>query len=114
MGFKSHIGKKKKTGSRPGSPGSPEFRVDPSGRPGFGLAVATAGLLLNPDRSSHRVDPPGRAGFNNSDVSITVIRKLEIKVEIRVRTPYNLPNINLYQKKIDLISAIMSNRFQIS
>jgi hypothetical protein len=33
--------------------------------PGFGRAVATAGLLLNPDWSSHRVDPPGRAGFNN-------------------------------------------------
>jgi hypothetical protein len=48
-----------------------------------------------------------------SYVSITVIRKLEIKVEIRVRTPYNLPNINLYPKKIDLISAIMSNRIQI-
>jgi hypothetical protein len=56
MGFKSHIWKKTKktkTGSRPGSPG-------------FGRAVATAGLLSNPDRSSHRVDPPGRAGFNNS------------------------------------------------
>ena len=31
MGFKSHI-KKKKTVSRPGSPGSPGFRVDPPGR----------------------------------------------------------------------------------
>jgi hypothetical protein len=38
----------------------------PVGSPGFGRAVATAGLLLNPDRSSHRVDPPGRAEFNNS------------------------------------------------
>jgi len=56
MGFKSHIWKKKKTGSRPGRP---------AGSPGFGRAVATAGLLLNPDRSSHRVDLPGRAGFNN-------------------------------------------------
>ena len=61
MSFKSHIwGKKKKTGSRPGLPGSP----------GFGPAVGIAGLLLNPDRSSHRVDrvpghPPGRTGFNN-------------------------------------------------
>jgi len=48
-----HLKKKKKTGSR-------------SASPGFGQVVATAGLLLNPDRSSHRVDPPGRAGFNNS------------------------------------------------
>ena len=38
----------------------------PAGSPGCGRAVAAAGLLLNPDRSSHRVDPPGRAGFNNS------------------------------------------------
>ena len=51
MGFKSHI--KKKKGSRPGSPG-------------FGHVVATTGLLLNPDRSSHWVDPSGRTGFNNS------------------------------------------------
>ena len=62
MGFKSHIWKKKKKPGlvrvRPGHPGS--------GSPRFGRAVATAGLLLNPDRSSHRVDPPGRAGFNNS------------------------------------------------
>jgi len=61
MGFKSHIWKKKK---KPGL-----VRVRPSsGSPGFGRAVATAGLLLNPDRSSHRVDPPGRAGFNNSNL----------------------------------------------
>jgi len=51
-----------------------------SGRPGsgsihrvagFGRAVATAGLLLNPDRSSHRVPGqlarPGQVGFNNCD-----------------------------------------------
>jgi len=53
-----HLKKKKKPGLvwvRPGL-----------GSPGFGRAVATAGLLLNPDRSSHRVDSPGRAGFNNS------------------------------------------------
>jgi hypothetical protein len=42
----------------------------PAGSPGFGRAVATADLLLNPDRSSHRVDPPGRAGFNNSGLSL--------------------------------------------
>jgi len=52
-GFQIPHLKKKKIGSR-------------SSSPGFGRAVATAGLLLNPDRSSHRVDPPGRAGFNNS------------------------------------------------
>ena len=66
MGFKSHIWKKKKTRSRLNSSGSPGFRVDLQGRPGFGRAVATAGLLLNPDRSSHQADPWGRAGFNNS------------------------------------------------
>jgi hypothetical protein len=52
-GFQIPHLKKKKTGSR-------------SASPGFGQVVATTGLLLNPDRSSHRVDPPGRAGFNNS------------------------------------------------
>ena len=31
----------------------------PAGSPGLGRAVATTGLLLNPDRFSHRVDPPG-------------------------------------------------------
>jgi len=47
-GFQIPHLKKKKTGSR-------------SGSPGFGRAVATAGLLLNPDRSSHQVDRvPGR------------------------------------------------------
>jgi len=56
MGFKSHIWRKK-NGSRPSSPGSP----------GFDRAVAPAGLLVNPDRSSHRVDLPGRAEFNNTD-----------------------------------------------
>jgi len=40
------------------------FYISP-GSPGFGRAVATADLLLNPDRSSHRVNLPGRAGFNN-------------------------------------------------
>jgi hypothetical protein len=46
--------KNKKIGSRPGSPG-------------FGRAVAIAGLLLNPDWFSYRVDPSGWAGFNNID-----------------------------------------------
>jgi hypothetical protein len=60
MGFKSHIWKKKnkKTGSRPGLAESP----------GFGRAVATAGLLLNLDRSNHRVDPPGQTEFNNTSL----------------------------------------------
>jgi hypothetical protein len=60
MGFKSHIWKKKKKKKKPGlvrvRPGHPG-----SGSTGFGRAVSTAGLLLNPDRSSHRVDRvPGR------------------------------------------------------
>ena len=57
MSFKSYIWKKKKTGSRLGLPGSTRgvARVWP--------AIVTAGLLLNPDRSSHQVDQPGRAGF---------------------------------------------------
>jgi len=38
----------------------------PAGWPEFGQAVATAGLLLNPDRSSHRV------GFNNCGLNISV------------------------------------------
>jgi len=42
------------------------------GSPGFGQAVATAGLLLNPDRSSHRVDPPGQTGFNNSALKVVL------------------------------------------
>jgi len=50
MGFKSHIDKKNMI-----------F---------FARAVATTGLLLNPDRSSHRVDPPGRAGFNNNSLKV--------------------------------------------
>ena len=62
--------KKKKTGSR-------------SGSPGFGRAVATAGLLLNPDRSSHwgdrvlgRPAGSGRTGFNNSGFYIPMdVRK---------------------------------------
>ena len=67
MDFKSHIWKKKKkTRFRSGSPGSP----------GFGRAVATAGLLLNPDRSSHRVDPPGRAGFNNGATTMNFFKKI--------------------------------------
>ena len=45
----------------------------PAGSPGFGRAVATAGLLLNPDRSSHRVDPPGQAGFNNYGAQIQIL-----------------------------------------
>jgi hypothetical protein len=50
-GFQIPHLKKKKTGSRSGLPGSP----------GFGRAVYTTGLLLNPDRSSHQVDRvPGR------------------------------------------------------
>jgi hypothetical protein len=60
MDFKSHIWKKKKLGLVRVLPGRP------AGLPGFSRAVATTGLLLNPDRSSHRVDPLGRAGFNNS------------------------------------------------
>jgi hypothetical protein len=64
MDFKSHIWKKKKPGLVRVLPGRPV------GSPGFGRAVATAGLLLNPDRFSHRVDPPGRAGFNNSGLSL--------------------------------------------
>jgi len=43
------------------------------GSPGFGRAVVTAGLLLNPDRSSHRVDTSGRAGFNNSGLNCTTM-----------------------------------------
>jgi len=54
-----------------------------SGRPGsgsthrvarFGRAIVTAGLLLNPDRSSHQAGRvpgqlarPGQVGFNNCD-----------------------------------------------
>jgi len=51
MGFKSHIFLKK-------------FKSCP-GSPGFGWAVTTTGLLLNPNWSSHRVlDPlPGRPGL---------------------------------------------------
>ena len=42
----------------------------PVGLPGFDRAVATAGLLLNSDRSSYQVDRvPGRAGFNNSGLN---------------------------------------------
>ena len=55
MGFKSHIWKKKKTGSRPDSPGSPGFWVDPPGRPGL------AGLLPQPVFiKPGPVQPPGR------------------------------------------------------
>ena len=53
MGFKSHIWKKKK---KPGLVRVTRVPGWPAGSPGFGRAVATAGLLLNPDRSSHRVD----------------------------------------------------------
>jgi len=75
MGFKSHIWKKKKPGHvrvRLGRPGPRS--------PGFGRAVATAGLLLNPDRPTTGsigswVDPPGRAGFNNRDKLWTDIGK---------------------------------------
>jgi len=53
MSFKSHILKKKNQVSS-------EFawvaRVPGPGSPKFGRAVTTAGLLLNPDRSSHQVD----------------------------------------------------------
>ena len=38
----------------------------PAGSPGFDRAVAPAGLLVNPDRSSHQVDPLGGTGFNNT------------------------------------------------
>jgi hypothetical protein len=64
MGFKSHIWKEKK------------YQVSfwfvrvmgrPAGLPRFDRAVAPAGLLINPDRSSHQVDPPGQAEFNNID-----------------------------------------------
>ena len=61
-----HLKKKKKTRFRSGSPGSP----------GFGRAVATAGLLLNPDRSSHQADPPGRAGFNNGATTMNFFKKI--------------------------------------
>jgi hypothetical protein len=37
------------------------------GSTGFGRVIAPAGLLTNPDRSSHQVDQPGRFGFNNYD-----------------------------------------------
>ena len=57
-----HLKKKKKNRVLSGFARVPG---QPAGLPGFGRAVATAGLLLNPDWSSHRVDPPGRAGFNN-------------------------------------------------
>jgi hypothetical protein len=59
-GFQIPHLKKKKLGLVRVLPGRP------AGLPGFSRAVATTGLLLNPDRSSHRVDPLGRAGFNNS------------------------------------------------
>jgi len=65
MGFKSHIFLKKNHVS------SGFTRVNlvmgrPAGSPKFGRAVASAGLLLNPDRFSHRVDSPGQAGCNNT------------------------------------------------
>jgi hypothetical protein len=44
------------------------------GRPaeltGFCRVIVLAGLLLNPNRSSHRVDPLNRAGFNNYFLNI--------------------------------------------
>ena len=52
---KPHLKRKKKTLGLPGSYGST----------GFCRVVAPAGLLTNPDRSSHPVDPPGRSGFKN-------------------------------------------------
>jgi len=61
-GFQIPHLKKKKTGLvqvRPGRPGPLSTRRVPglpAGSPGFGQAVATAGLLLNTDRSSHQVD----------------------------------------------------------
>ena len=72
MGFKSHIWKKKKKKNRVSSGFAQVTWVPgrPAGSPGFGRAVSTAGLLLNPDRSSHRVYPPGRAGFNNSGAKV--------------------------------------------
>jgi hypothetical protein len=63
MGFKSHIWRKKKRVSS----GFARVIGRPTGSPGFDRAVALAGLLVNPDRSSHRVDLPGRAEFNNTD-----------------------------------------------
>ena len=63
MGFKSHIWKKKKSRV---SFGFARVMGRPAGSPGFDRAVAPAGLLVNPDRSSHQVDPLGRAGFNNT------------------------------------------------
>jgi hypothetical protein len=59
MDFKSHIWKKKK------KPGLVLVRPGP-GSSWFGQAVVTAGLLLNPDRSSHQIDSLDQAGFNNS------------------------------------------------
>ena len=67
MCFKSHIRKKKKQNRV--SSGFARVPGQPTGSPGFGRAIATAGLLLNLDQSSHRVDRvdrvPGRPGFNN-------------------------------------------------
>jgi hypothetical protein len=59
MGFKSHIWRKKKLGLA-------WVIGRPAGSPGFDRVVAPAGLLVNPDRSSHQVDPLGGTGFNNT------------------------------------------------
>jgi hypothetical protein len=48
----------------------------PAGSTGFCRVVAPAGLLTNPDRSSHRVDLPGRSEFNNYDCNIFGNRNL--------------------------------------
>ena len=79
--FKSHIWRKKK------KPGLVRVRRvawvpgQPTGSPGFGRAVTTAGLLLNPDRSSHQIDPPGRARFNNSAARNRKVQCLQLLLE---------------------------------
>jgi hypothetical protein len=65
-GFQIPYLKEKKTKHR-FSPGFARVMGRPAGSLGFGRAVAPAGFLLNPDRSSHWVDPQGRARFNNNE-----------------------------------------------
>jgi hypothetical protein len=77
MVLKSHIKKKKK---KPGLVRVTRVPGRPAGLPGFGRAVATASLLLNPDQSSHRVDPPGRAEFNNCIKNTNSARVAKITV----------------------------------
>ena len=61
MGFKSHIRKKKKNRVSSGFARVARVMGRPAGSPEFDRAVAPAGLLVNPDQSSHRIDQvPGR------------------------------------------------------